>query len=413
MKQREFEALKKDVEETYKGYIRGQNLIVDVAKYFHIPVDEDRLDDYFVEEIDCFEPLIKVVDKKKSRIYTSFFTTDAELLNYCSKQKKFISVRSLEVEGIKNILYYVGDDNPIISRMTFENEQYTLTLERERENSIGTFHNNGLRTAIHYSKKLESQDGFHNVYVIYDKEDTLDQVLELNSYTVDNDRQTKYSYVRCDNVIYVVNELRRKNICNYLQGVCLENTNIPSRDCFPFNINKENYPFLKNDDVSSAMMFEIGTIDNVFHTLEVYKNKDVVNITYHSKRGRRFRDTVVEYQYSIENLVDGTITSDEIQNVLSSLNERLDNDVAMNIISDELNNFATKIDIRKGMVDEFNPLDSKNFIDKSFDEIWELVSCHRDDYFQLVDEEFKMFTNHDLLEDNVDVETKEYKKVIK
>lgn len=160
----------------------------------------------------------------------------------------------------------------------------------------------------------------------------------------------------------------------------------------------KDYPLLNEASINSAMMFRFGTGDGIHHSLQVYKGKDAISVMYHSEKhhyeGKYYEETIANEEYGLPNLSDGTISSEEIQNLLSSLQARLEDNEVLDIISNELNTFGTKIDIRKGMVqEELDPISPKLFMDKSFDEICALISANKDDYFGLIREQFETAIN--------------------
>lgn len=413
MYQNRIEYLKRAIKRTYKRYTGertdGKATLLDVAKFFNIPVDESRTEDYVVSKIDYNVPSIEIKDEKNNIFYTATYTGNADLLNF-SGATQFNSVISISPIRKEESLYYIESETPIITKMTFTDGEYDLVFEREMANSIGIFVNDGVRMAVRYLQNVVSdrrkvkQPLFNRIYKNSYKNEEFDGAFEqtytygLNHFIKWDDTQDKYAHIRNNNVIYGINELEQKDFCNYLRGVCFESTNIPVSDYFPLNMYAKDYPLLSEDNIKSAMIFKFGTENSIHHSLQVYKGKDEINIMYHSKKhhyeGNYYEETVSNEEYSLPNLSDGTISSEEIQNVLASLQARLGNTVVLDIISNELNTFGTKIDIRKGIVQEvLDPVSPKLFIDKSFDEICALVSANKDDYFRLIREQFEIAAN--------------------
>lgn len=224
----------------------------------------------------------------------------------------------------------------------------------------------------------------------------------VKSYIQYNDTQDKYTYVKNNNVIYGINGLEKRAYCNYLYGVCFESTSVPAYEYFPLNMYEEEYPTLKEKDLKSAMLFKIGTEEEgIHHSLQIYKGKDTTRVMYHSKRYHDdvkdyYEEVIADEKYSLPNLSDNTISSEEIQNILLSLQERLEGNIVLDIISTELNTFDKKINIRKGLVqEELAPLSPKLFMDKSLDEISTLVSANKEDYFNVMKNQFELATNID------------------
>ncbi len=413
MYQDRIEYLKRAIKRTYKRYIGertdGKATLLDVAKFFNIPVDESRIDDYVVKKIDYDTPSIEITDEKNVVSYTAAYTDDANLLNY-SGAEKFNSVISTSPLRTEESLYYIGSETPIITKMTFSDGEYDLVFEREMANSVRIFVNDGVSMAVSYLQNIVydgrniKQPLFNRIYKNCYRNEEFDGVFE-ETYTYGPRRfikwdnsQDKHAYIRNNNVIYVINELEQKDLCNYLRGICFESTNVPISGYFPDNMYAKDYSLLSEDNIKSAMIFRIGTEDGIHHSLQVYKGRDVISVMYHSDKHHYeenyYEETIANEEYDLPNLSDGTISSEEIQNILSSLQARLGDIKAFSAISNELNTFGTKIDIRKGIVqEELDPLSPKIFIDKPFDEICSLVSANKDDYFRLMREQFETATN--------------------
>ncbi len=282
--------------------------------------------------------------------------------------------------------------------------EYDLVFEREIlsgpfvEMAIKYFQN-----VIYDGKKVRQllfSKIYQNLFIdgVYDESCEHVYTYGVHRFIKWNSSQDKYVYTRDNNVIYGIQELKQENFCRYLRGVCFENTHIILSKYFPQNLFVSHYPLLKENSIRSAMIFMFGTEDSIQHSLQVYKGEDTISIMYHSAKhhhgGNYFEGMIASEEYCLPNLSDGAITSEEIQTVLSSLQVKLQDPVVLGIISNELNTFGTKIDIRKGIVQEENDSFSpKLFIDKSFDEIYALVSANKDDYFKLIREQFETAAN--------------------
>ncbi len=413
MYQDRIEYLKRAIKRTYKRYTGertdGKATLLDVAKFFNIPVDESRTEDYSIKKIDYNTPSIEIKDEKNDITYNAIYTGNADLLNF-SGAKKFNSVISTSPLRTEESLYYIGGETPIITKMTFTDGEHELVFEREMANSVGMFVNNGVKMAIRYLQDVVydgrnvKQPLFNRIHKNSYRNEQFDGVFE-QTYTYGphrfikwDDSQDKYAYIRNNNVIYGINELEQKGLCHYMRGICFESTNVSASDYFPLNMYAKDYPLLSEDNIKSAMMFRIGTGDAIHHSLQVYKSNDCISIIFHSEKhhyeGDYRVETIANEEYGLPNLSDGTISSGEIQNILSSLQARLGDNEALGVISNELNAFGAKIDIRKGIVqEELDPLSPKLFIDKSFDEICALVSANKDDYFRLISEQFEIAAN--------------------
>ena len=410
------EKLKSAIKITYKRYTGertdGKVTLKDVAKFFNIPVDRKRTEDYIISKIDYDTPSIEIKDQKNNISYAATYTGRAELLDFYGPTQ-FNSVISTSPIRTEENLYYIGNDTPIITKMTFTDGEYELVFEREMPNSVGFVIQDGIEMSIKYLQNITHNDKvvkkqlFRKIYKIYENKSNNEN---FNSsferfYTFGTQHrikwgnsQDKYIYLTKTGVVYGINESEQKEIYNYLRGICFENTDIPSiKSYFPLNLDSKDYPLLNDSNIKSAMILKMRTKDSVNHSLKIYKS-DVISVMYLSNKLEKFNEdyhykTIAQEEYGLPNLSDGTITSEEIQHILSSLQKRLGNSIVFNVIKNELNTFGTKIDVidirKEAVQEEPDPISPKLFIDKPFDEICSLVSEKKDDYFKLIKEQFE------------------------
>lgn len=209
----------------------------------------------------------------------------------------------------------------------------------------------------------------------------------------------------------------QEGTCHYMHGICFESTKINTKDYFPCNLRDENYPTLNDNNTNSAIIFRGGTGNGIHHTFTIFKTKnqaanimesDKVNydiyLKYEAITREKFekengepglRKVTVAYKDArYPRIDDGNITSLEIRNITEVLDTEFEDNTFIQIVINELKTFANKMDIQKGIVQEvLDPLSPKLFVDKSFDEISDLVSANKDDYFRLAKEQFETTTN--------------------
>lgn len=185
------EYLKRAIKRTYKRYIGertdGKATLLDVAKFFNIPVDESRREDYSIKKIDYNTPSIEIKDQKKDITYKAIYTGNADLLNF-SGATEFNSVISTIPLRTEESLYYIGGETPIITKMTFTDGEYELVFEREMANSVGMFVNDGIKMVIRYLQDVVydgrnvKQSLFNRIYKKSYRNEEIDGVFE-QSYT--------------------------------------------------------------------------------------------------------------------------------------------------------------------------------------------------------------------------------------
>ncbi len=407
--------IKREIRKLFKKSLGNQTnsklALIDLGKYFNIPIDSTRIDDYQIKSFDYNIPFMEIEDKRDKTQYRSIYTGVAELLNYFGPEQ-FNNVTSISPKKKEENLYYIGSDKPIISVMTFTDGEYEMIFERETPNNFRVVSNNGVKMAIRYCQNLEVQDEkvkqplLNKIFKQIYQDDMVSGVFEqVYTYGSENyikwhDCFSKYSGLERDSVIYGVNEFIKKGFCNYMHGVCFENMSVPINPYLPSQIDFMTYPLLEDNNIKSTIIFKFGTGENLHHELQIYKS-DNIRILFNTKKIHINRQSfkinkeiICNEDYSLPILDNGNITSAEIQAILSSLNSRIKDEIALEIISNELNTFRTKIDIRKGLVSEkLDELSPQKFIDKSFADIATLISSQKKEYFQLIKNQFEKVAN--------------------
>ena len=413
MYQDRIDYIKEKLKETYKRYtgeITDQKAsIKNVADYFNIPVDESRLEDYIINRIDFNTPSIKLSDKKNKTTYISEYTYDANLLNYSGVQKKFNSLLSLTPTHKTESLYYIGDKNPIIENMTFNDGEFDLVFERKFGNKIEASDKNSIQFTIRYSQQLKYEDRnvkqqlLTKIYKIYsDKKnkDSLEQLYtyDINNYVEYNYKKDKYTYVKNNGIIYGINELEINDKKFFLSGICFENTNSNLNKYFPLNMNPDRYQLIKEKKNTSAMIFT-GFSENSYYSIEIYKNDITLHIKYYEENHcskSLNNDNTENKEIDFPLLNTGNISNEEIQIIINELNSQFSNNEFINLISNELVTFGKKIDIRKGIIEEESDiLNPKLFIEKPFDDIAKLINKNKKEFFDLISEQFENATSID------------------
>lgn len=423
------EYLKRVIKRTYKRYIGertdGKATIVDVLKFFNISIDTTRLEDYDIESIDYNIPSIKVVDKKDNTTVTSKYTEDAKLLNY-SGNTKFINVIITNPNYRIESLYYTNSTIPIISQLTFIKDDYELTFEKERENYFGFGISADTRFVIRYKKNIKEgrktgkQSLLTKIYQIKDS-NTFEQdyTYDLQHLINYNDRQDKYCYNEFGTIIYGINNIEIKDKLHQFNGVCFEKINKEFRSYLPYNINEKDFTRYFNKNVcKSAIIFTGSTDEGIHHFLTISKNKtsnndntlttdDNIHLKYEAIKWKSItkedgipdqeKVIIAKKELQVAKINDDNISSLEIQSILEQLtakeNEDIDNIFIQTVIN-ELMNFINKLEIQKGFKEEpIDELSPKEFINKTFEEIYTLVNNDKDKFFDLISNQFHNATN--------------------
>ena len=406
MSQDHIEYLKRKIERIYKWYTKeqldGKTTITDVANLFNIPVDREREADYEVKSIDYNNLSIEIIDKKNNTRYIGEYTGDIDLLNY-GGPKEFIHVKAINPLYLKDSTYYIENKKAVIEQICFTKGDYELAFLKEYPNFISMNSCEAEKNEVTYSKNLMYnnkivnqrlltkiyEDNFTNV------DGTFEQIFTylINSYILRKNEQDKYTYVRHNSVIYGINELELDRQYN-LHGICFENTHIKYLErYFPLNLQEERFPNVKDKNVVSAMILQGITQNDLSNTLEIYKRDNKIYISY---LGRKYLDCDPFYLDVINDTLElpilnaDTITSEEIECIISTLKEKYPENIFVEVVINELHVFASKINIRKKIEEEVqdDALSPKLFAKKSFDEIGNMVAMDKDAYFDLANQQF-------------------------
>ena len=430
------EYLKRAIKRTYKRYIGertdGNATLIDVLKFFNISIDESRIEDYKISKIDYKTPSIEVIDTKDSTLFLAKYTSNANLLNYSDGEVRFIELSSINDKRRMDSLFYIENEIPIIERMTFTSGNYDLVFEREMPNSDGVLSNDEIKFEVRYLQNLEydrhnvQQELLTKIFINSYNNEELSNFFEQEyaysfkkNFSIKKNSQNKYAYISNGNVIYGINEFKQENICHYLNGICFENSNVDVRKYLPFRIKSDNQIF-SVDNAKSIMIFVGGTDDAIHHNFTISKIKSLNNVedkqsydiylNYEAIRWEQFNDenempqhkkvVVASKTSRYPKIENGNITSLEIKFIIDDLDIEFKDNKFIQLVINELRTFANKIDIQKGISEEkLDPLSPKLFINKSFDEICDLISPNQDDYFKLVAEHFDNLTNRSSLEE--------------
>ncbi len=397
------EYLKSVIKRVYKQYTvertDGQSTLADVAKLFNIPIDKSRLADYEIRTINFNDKLsLDLVDRKTNTEFKAKYT-----YNYGLDRLSYINVTaknsSKEIENI----YYIGDTNPVITKITFIDGEYKLTFEKEMPNDARTNYinvNNKFTIqylANHYDKHEEEvcllsktfqkhDDGKY----VYDFERTrTDQLIAIKENL---DSQSKHAFIESDNVMYGI-DFFQSELHNGVRGAFFESTKISHiKEHFPSSIdNYEPSSKFKDKDTASAIILMGYAGRGNYSELEVYKTTESIVGSYYVKNfstDEHRKISELKNDFQLPNLDEGMITSKEISYLLESLRSRFKDDF-IELISDDLLEFAKKIDIRKGVLkEEIEPLSPKLFFDKPIEEVENMVESAKDEYFKLASEQY-------------------------
>ena len=390
-----------------------KRIMMEAFQTFDIDIDESRAEDYVITSIDYNIPSIKVMDKKNNTLYTLEYTSYINLLNYIG-EKKFAHVTICNSKSRIEKVYQLSPKKLIASQMTFMKDDYELTFEKEVRHNIGFGLDAESRLAIRYAKNINEPDKHGKQLLlsrIFEKKKEEETFEQFYTYTYNlrqlikrKDNQDKYCYTHKGNVIYGINNCEYKGFISYLRGVCFEATNVNIGEYWPCGLKQNVFPELFDKDNQSGIAF-IGGGQGIYHIFTVFKTKNNdIYLKYEVTQWKEFKNEkgitdqrkviIVSKEAKYPKLTDGKITSLEIYQLIERLNAEFESDIVMQCIIDELRTFAYKMDLQKGRVKEvLDPLSPKLLIQEPLNKIYALVNANKDEYFELMDQQFEAATN--------------------
>lgn len=402
------EYLKRSLKKTYKRYIGERTdeeaSLTDVAKFFKIPIDETRLQDYVIKHIDYKEKFsIELTDVKENITY------NADYYYSYFDEMYLLSVKSSRSQGKTESFYCINDDEPFDSNMVIINEDgYKLKFRRQRPN-LRPANCLSNRFTVNYLDNTNNKNKediiLTKVFAKHTKEEiqpNLDAYQFGATYLSDlehrRNRLSEYCYIKeSDGVIYNIEKFCKDSSITYLKGLYCEKLDNIEEYISSYELDKTPtiYKILsdKNNDSAIIIACKIDNGSRFSHrnTLTISKNKEKIVIEYddfdlNNVESNTFSNRFKKVNFPI--LSDGRITIEEINNVIETLSEMVVQDEFLDVVKGELNNFMEQLNTRDILVDEqVDPLEPKLLIDKSFDEIYNMISANKEYYFKLISEQ--------------------------
>lgn len=403
MEQDRIKHLKRAIEMVYKKYTQKANKktsLMDLARFFNIPIDESRLEDYEIKSINYNDNItMELIDKRKNTLY------DSEYYIFSKNQDDPIYIKVTEINPSNRLvnLYYLGYDKPIRTKLKFTDGGLVLSFEKERPEYAGDFYANAnTKFTIRYSEDNYDEKKREDWLLskIF-KKHTDDQAVynferietnHIKALDKKLDFQSKHFYVESDNVMYGIDSYQNE-LHNMVRGGLFESTKISHiTEHFPSSMDlyQPTSKFTDNNTMSAIILNGYAG-DGNYSELEVYKTTEGIDVSYNVKTFSMDEPQKISMQknnFQLQNLDKGMITSQEISYLLENLRSRF-GDGFIELISDDLLEFAKKIDIRKGILkEELDLLSPKLFIDKSFEDIEKMIESDKALYFKIALDEY-------------------------
>lgn len=403
--------LKRAIKRTYKRYTGERTdrkaTLVEVAKFFNIPIEEEREQDYHIEKVDYTIPSIELMDTKKNIFYTSIYTGDADMLNYGQVIPAFIKTISISpTEKIESI-FCIGEKEPIITRLSIANGEYNLTFEHGIPNSIRVFGNSSNQMKLQYSKNVD-YNGRNEIQPLLTKvyqkrgERSFERLITYGTPNLIDyaGTQDTYTYIKESSIIYGVNEFEQHGM-HHLCGICFESIGQDFKEYLPLDIShisQKDYLKIDVEISNSAIVFRGRIIGKEsHHVIRIDIHSDSIHMEYNIGKYifsqytiRKQMDETVE----LPRLNEGKISCQELANVITFLQTKYGKDEFIELVIEHLEKFSRKIEVRNESIqEELDLLSPKFLIDKTMNEIAALINADKDCYFKRAGEQFEIATN--------------------
>ena len=391
--------IKEEIKLIYSKYIeetsKREIFLMEIAEYFRIPIDESRPNDYEIVSIDySLNISIKILDKKEKTKYVSNYVYgNNDLLN-------LINVKVISEYKELNILYYRDFTLPVKNSLMLKNGDYNLLIRRERPNDTGMFYlQENDELSIVFSRVnnksnemeylLDRKYAKHNGEQSYEFEHYYTFPDEVNKVSIS---QQNYFYSIDDNIVYGINYYFDKG--NIL-GAFFENVKFDgAKRCFPDNLYSFTDSEFEDVKTVSAIII-LGNYDGDFSKIRVYKTTNNI-IGYYEKKVFSANYSIIKIigpvSFKIKNLNEGMITGNEVKYILEYLRSNfVDNN--LNLISDDFEKFANRIDNKKKWMDN-DLLSLREFFDKPFEEISAMFEKNKEKYFELFSQQYLQISDN-------------------
>jgi len=383
-------------------------LIIDLAKIFKVQLDESRLEDYTITNLEYWNskistPSITIYDLKNKIQITSKITSVPSIGNvFPGNDDEYFEIRISSKKGILTKAYYTwkDEDKPIVEQLEFNLGENSIVFKREDYKQIYPNPDYNRELIIFYYEKDRHGELFFNKYLDY--EDGCYHYFEQKACQHVKAFRNKYdcpdNYIYCDdsNLIYAIQSNFNSINCT-ANGIFIEkskkicNDERYLRKVFPINIGYNNFSNIKLPNVESFMVYLPHDKEKKEHTrFEICKTNEkiIINCKYLLWDNNKGWITAQEENIELPIMNIGPITGEEVRSVTNVLQTKCDGNIRK-ILCDDFLTYADMLDDRSKSLTEYDMLSSKKLFNTSFEDILEEVGNHKEKYFALAESQFK------------------------
>ena len=405
-------AKKEEVKNLWYKYDFGRGdtkIIIELAKIFKVDVDESRLDDYRITNLEysnsgIFTPSITIYDLKNKIQVTSKITSVPSIGNvYPANDDEYFEKRISSNKGFLTKAYYTweDEDKPIVEQLEFNLDENSIVFVREDWKQIYRNPDYDRELIICYYGKDKHAELFFNKYLDY--EDSCYHYFEQKACqevrAFKNNYDCPDNYIYCDdnNLIYAIKSQYNTIGCT-ANGIFIEKNKKISengnylRKVFPITIGYENFPNVKLPEVESFMVYLPHDKEKKEQThFEIYKTNEMIAINCKYLLWDDNKGWIVNQEENLKLPIMniGPITGDEIRRITNNLPQIKDDDNIRKMLCNDLLTYADMLDDRDKSLTKYDMLSSKKLINTPFEQILEEVGNNKDKYFDIADKQFR------------------------
>lgn len=404
------ENLKSIILKKYENYIDEKdktNALKAIADFFKLPIDISRKDDYLIKELNPSDLSIEIYDKKTNTTLTSNYSKDSEFLGMIAyvESISFINVTIKENGIYRHTVYKIGENIPILERLIIHHNGYNLIFKRTTSGAFEMFHRlDGNKLLIMYSKE-DGENQYPLVTSIY-KTNYIEKNINSFERLYITSSMPTYEKNRPDNFFFDIegnlvlgSKIETSKYC--IEGACLEKVDengLEEALNYPQEGSLVDYSNLDLSKTSSAILYAgYYYMGHSFNDIKITKQSDDIHVEYNItyKDYNRYIDNTKSSVFIMPCLNEGNISIAEIDNIIIELQKRYSDNKFIEFVINEILLFKYKLQVKSGLTNEvLNPLSSKLLFDKSFDEIYSLVTANKDEYFAIANNRFEELTNN-------------------
>ena len=213
-----------------------------------------------------------------------------------------------------------------------------------------------------------------------------------------NDRMYEYTHNINGNITYGLDNIAVPGVCLNLSGICIENKQNTITPNSAFVIISAKCPELSDTSNKAVLIFD-GMKEGEDHILKVLKKDNTTTIQYQKTtlpwRKKPPKNSILEEkEIELNNIVEGAITSEELQRIIDWINIELPQDDIVSLMQEGIENFQQKIETKENALDE--DLSPRDLVGRTTEEISSAILENKDQYLTTLQKQFAIISNNQI-----------------